>query len=732
MMINPSDPIEEHFRLIGKQKQALRRLGLLTVRDLLFHFPLRYEALVAAVPVSGAREGESIAITGRIDKLTKERTWKTKIPIAKCILEDVSGTIRVVWFHQPYIAARLYDGALVALKGKVARDSKGLYLANPDVEMNATISVEPLMERPAGAASRRDSVYSESAGITSRWMRHAIKKLIAEKAHLAIHDPIPKNILERYRLPSLSSAIVWIHLSAREKDAEAARKRFAFEEVFFIQLERQRARALYQNNPSFTITPPEKAVESFTARFPFALTNAQRKAIEAIVNDLRSGKPMSRLLEGDVGSGKTAVAATVAHAVTATRPDGRSFGNLQAAIMAPTDILAKQHFATFTSLFAHTGLSIGLITSHTCLKFPSKVNPREATKLSRAQLLKWVASGEIPILVGTHALIQKSVRFKHLAFCVIDEQHRFGVEQRATLALKHLLPPEENRDESKTSGIAPHLLSMTATPIPRTLALTLYGDLDLTLLDEMPAGRKPIITKVVPKTEREAVYGEIRKELRAGRQLYVICPRIDEPDLTKAMALIAKSVKEEAARLKKHVFLEYSIEILHSKLKMSERDLIMDRFSKREIDILVATSVVEVGVNVPNATTIVIEGAERFGLAQLHQLRGRVLRSTHQAYCYLFTESHSMKTLARLKAITKAKNGFELAEMDLKLRGAGELSGGRQWGISDIGMEAIRNLKMVEAARTEAQMLLKDDADLKSHPLIAECLKRHAQSVHFE
>lgn len=399
-----------------------------------------------------------------------------------------------------------------------------------------------------------------------------------------------------------------------------------------------------------------------------------------------------------------------------------NFANLQVAYMAPTEILAKQHFESFIQYFAHLPISVGLITGSGCFKYPSKVDPKKATNISRAQLLKWVKNGEIPILIGTHALIQKSVSFKHLAYVIIDEQHRFGTNQRRALAKK---------DESEGKRL-PHLLSMTATPIPRTLALTVYGDLDLSLLDEMPIGRKPIITRIVKNAERKSVYDSMRTELKAGRQAYVICPRIDEPDPDMMMALQAKSVKAEAERLKKDVFQEYTIGILHSKMSPAEKEKTMKRFLAHEIDILVATSVVEVGVNVPNATVILIEGAERFGLSQLHQLRGRVIRSNHQAYCFALSESESEKTLARLKALATAKSGFELAEYDLAQRGSGELYGMRQWGLTDLGMEAIKNIKMVEAARKEAATLIAQDLELIHHTLIAHRVKTISKTLHLE
>jgi len=464
------------------------------------------------------------------------------------------------------------------------------------------------------------------------------------------------------------------------------------------------------------------------------LTESQKKSTKDILDDFKKGTPMSRLLEGDVGSGKTAVAATTAYGVVTTRPKNKEsksqdFGNLQVAYMAPTEILAKQHFESFIQYFKHMPISIGFISGTGCRKFPSKVNGGALsgnrgtsgnsgwTDISRTQLLKWVKNGEIAILIGTHALIQKTVEFKDLAYVIIDEQHRFGTMQRQKLARKH--------------DVTPHLLSMTATPIPRTLALTLYGDLDLSLIDQMPTGRKPIITEIITEPKRESTYEKIKQELKDGRQVYVICPRIEEADPDKEQALNVKSVVEEAKRLKEKIFKEWNIDILHSKMKPKEKDAVMLQFEKKEIDILVATSVVEVGVNVPNATIILIEGAERFGLSQLHQLRGRVIRSNHQAYCYVLSDSKSEKTVERLKALNTAKNGFELSEIDLKLRGAGELYGGKQWGITDIGMEAIKNIKMVEAARNEAQILVKEDSSLKVYPLLKQTIDTKRE-IHFE
>ena len=479
----------------------------------------------------------------------------------------------------------------------------------------------------------------------------------------------------------------------------------------------KRRRALLKEK-ALSVSVDRKVLADFVASFPFPATAAQMRAIESIVSDFEKTHPMLRLLEGDVGSGKTAVAAATAYLVATSLPKGRIAGTLQVAYLAPTEILAKQHFSTFVSYFKDHPIPIGLITGSECRKFPSKIRYEESAKLSKAAFRKMVANGEIPIVIGTHALIEKSLVFKYLAYAIIDEQHRFGTMHRQKLVTK--------------DATAPHLLSMTATPIPRTLALTLYGDLDLTILDQMPAGRKSVITEVLAPKERELAYQQVRSELAKNHQAYVICPRIDEPDPAKELALIAKSVKAEAKRLQKDIFPEATIGILHSKMTPTEKEETMKEFERGEIDILVATSVVEVGVNVANATVILIEGAERFGLAQLHQLRGRVLRSTHQSYCFALPESSGETTRERMKAFKNAKNGFELAEYDLTLRGAGELSGGRQWGVSDVAMEALKNIKLVEAARTEATILVANDPELKNHPALSARAATADKEMHLE
>ncbi len=704
--------LAEITRILPPLEKALKRIGLLTVEDLLYYFPRSYGDTADIATIDTLQKGQTATLFGTLSGLKTKKGFRTKIPMAEGKVEDESGSIKIIWFHQAYLAKMLSDGARVRVEGKVSQKKDGsLYFSNPKIEPAPTLfdSGKNLVIYP---------VYPETRGVTSNWIYHTVQRILTPAFLNSLEDPIPETVLKTYNLPNLRTSLIWLHTPQKKEHADMARKRFAFEEIFFIQLEKQKSRHESQEKAAFVVDKGYADVEKFVARFPFSATAAQEKSIKAILSDFKRGYPMSRLLEGDVGSGKTAVAATVSYAVATSRPKNQKFGTLQVAYMAPTEILAQQHFESFIKYFSHLPINIALITGSGCRKFPSKVNPNGSTEISRTQLLKWVASGEITVLVGTHALIQKSVKFKHLALAVVDEQHRFGIKQRQALVNK--------------SAVIPHLLSMTATPIPRTLSLTLYGDLDLTLLDEMPLGRKRIITEVIQPTKRKEAYEKIREELQAGRQLYVICPRINDADPTKEFVILAKSVKAEAERLKEKVFPEYRIEILHSKMTSIEKTKVMQDFKDHKTDILVATSVVEVGVNVENASLIVIEGAERFGLSQLHQLRGRVLRGTHQPYCFVFADAKSEKTVDRLKALTTAKNGFELAEFDLESRGAGALSGTKQWGISDLGMEAIKNLKMVEAARTEAQKLVEADPDFKKYPLIAERLASLDRKIHFE
>lgn len=720
-----TDKLENNFRINDSQKKALSKLGLITIKDILYFFPTRYTDISDIRHINTLQDGENVTILGEISNLKTKKGFKSKIPMGSATISDITGRINIIWFHQPYLAKMLTEGALVKVTGKVSENSTyGLTLTNPEISKEDILPIDlsdSLFTNNTNTEQYGYPVYPESKGVTSKWIYHTICKILKDTCVQNIDEYLPDEILKKYSLPTLRTALIWIHTPQKKDNADSARKRFAFEEIFFIQASRLQERKSYEELFSYKLKIPETDIKDFISRFKFTPTKSQMNAIDSILADFQKDVAMSRLVEGDVGSGKTFVAATVAYAVIKNRPVGQTFGNIQVAYMAPTEVLATQLFENFISYFRHTGISIALITGSGCRKFPTKVASAQTewTNISKNQLLKWVKNGEIPIVIGTHALISKSVEFEDLGLVIIDEQHRFGTNQRMKLA--------------KKEGHAPHYLSMTATPIPRTLALTIYGDLDLSIIDEMPAGRKKVITEIVPPNKRDGAYEAIRTELSAGRQAYVICPRINEPDPDAERSLQMKNVTSEAKRLQKEVFPKYKIGIMHSKMTKQKKEEVMEEFANHEIDILVSTSVIEVGVNVPNATSIIIEGAERFGLAQLHQLRGRVIRSNHQSYCYLFAEAKTEKTMDRLQALTKAANGFELAELDLSLRGSGLLTGDKQWGVSDLGMEAIKNIKLVEAARNTAKEIIEKDASLTSLPKLSQALKeKNLKEMHFE
>jgi ATP-dependent DNA helicase RecG len=724
--MRPEDLVTKHFRLVPAQQAALRKLKIHSIEDVLYHFPVRYERAGGEGRVHALVPKTKVSLVGMFSKLEAKKLWKSRRTATEGWFEDGTGKVKVLWFNQPYIAKMTPQGVAVRLSGMVAGTPEKPYITNPEV------SVLSGHESTGLFASDTDDtvtplfpVYPESAGITSRWFFHALARVFESGVHKMLVDPIPAATRERLHLPELSTALVWMHVPEEERHTETARKRFAFEEMFVLHTGKTLERIANTHEDSFPIPDAQERIDTFVNSLEhIAPTGAQTRALTDIAHALSSPHPMARLLEGDVGSGKTLVAAAAAYAAITSRPQGRTSGlpaqagTLQVAYMAPTEILAQQHFESFIRYFKHLPVSIGLITGSGCKKFPSKTARGGSTPISRTQLLKWVAQGEIAFVVGTHALIQKSVQFRHLALAIVDEQHRFGTAQRRALARK--------------GDAIPHFLSMTATPIPRTLALTLYGDLDISVIDELPPGRAQVTTRIVSEEKRPDMYTTMRHELAAGRQAYVICPRIEEPDPTKLNALMAKSAKAEAQRLQKDVFPEYTVGLLHGAMTPTEKDAAMRDFEHGNTHILVATSVVEVGVNVPNATVIIIEGAERFGLSQLHQLRGRVQRSSHAPYCFLAPDTKSALSLKRLRALEKSSDGFELAEADLQLRGAGDLFGSQQWGVSDLGMEALKNPRLIEAARIEAQTIVEEDPTLAQHPALALRAAATSRELHGE
>jgi len=732
-------------------QKRLKKLGIERVRDLIFHFPRRYNDFSNIIPISeihpvrktekssqpplpkisnGVKINEECCITGKILEIKNVRTFRRRMVLTKAIVEDKTGAIKVIWFNQPYLTNVLKKGDGVCLAGKATLTKGGIYLQNPVYEKIAKVgsATSDLLTH----TGRIVPVYPETEGLSSRWLRFILKPLLV-KLKDKIKDPLPEKIRKENNFLPIKKAIFQVHFPDSMKLAQEAKKRFSFEELFLIELFVLGEKIRITKEKAQKIPLKEALIKDFVQGLPFQLTPSQRKSAFEILKDLEKDYPMNRLLEGDVGSGKTIVATIVALNVAKT--------GHQVAFMAPTEILARQHFKTLTKLLQNFKLNIGLLTGKED-KFSSKKLKNQFIEISREKLLKKVKNGEIDILIGTHALIQKQVKFKDLALVIVDEQHRFGVKQRAKLIAHR---STRTGKQINTDIFIPHLLSMTATPIPRTLALTIYGDLDLSLLKEMPKGRKTIITKVVRPINRKDAYNFIRNQVKKGRQVFVICPRIEPSTKAELGAGQAsqssrrinswtevKAVKEEYEKLSKKVFPDLKVAQLHGKMGVKEKKTTMEDFKKKKIDVLVSTSVIEVGIDVPDATVMMIEGAERFGLSQLHQFRGRVGRSHFQSFCFLFTDSPSRNTKSRLKALLNSNTGFELAEKDLKIRGPGDFFGTRQWGIPDLAMEALKNIRLVEKVRKTAKEILEKDPELRKYPELRARLEKFKERVHLE
>lgn len=708
-MITLETKIVNFPRVGQKYASKLKKLGIETVRDLLFHFPFRYDDYSQILPISQIVPEQNATVQGEITKTKTVRTWKKRMFITEIFIQDDSGMARAVWFNQPYLIDNLKEGKEIRLSGKVSSDTAGIYFSNPVWER---------MERTPTNTGRLVPVYPETEGLTSRWLRWQIQNIF--RLNLKIADPIPPEILKKLKLPSLEKAISQIHFPKNENCAKIARKRFAFEEMLLVQLKSLQIKISRQKESAVKIKFDEKLIKNFVSRLPFKLTGAQRKSAFQILKDLEKIRPMNRLLNGDVGSGKTVVAAI---ACLQTLNAG-----YQAVIMAPTEILARQHFETFNRLFPDYNFSIALLTSsHKLLRVISNsklvikknLNYKQTT---RDNLLSNIKSGNIKLVIGTHALLQEDIKFKNLTLIIVDEQHRFGVAQRAYLEQK----ASEINDGIK--GKVSHFLTMTATPIPRTLALAFFGNLNLSLLDEMPKNRKKIITRIISPRERDDIYEFARKEIKKGRQVFIILPLVEESKILTEI----KAATQERDRLAREIFPDLKIGLLHGKLKSAEKEKVMFQFSENKLAILVSTAVVEVGIDIPNASIMIIEDADRFGLSQLHQFRGRVGRGKHQSYCFLFTQSDSAKTKARLKALAESEDGFKIAEKDLELRGPGEFFGTRQSGLPDIAMENLANVRLIEIAREEAQAILRSDPELNRLPLLKNALQRFNEKIHLE
>ncbi|MBI2644315.1 MAG: ATP-dependent DNA helicase RecG [Candidatus Wildermuthbacteria bacterium] len=709
--MNFTTPLSAVPRIGPVFQKRLKKLGITTVRDLLFYFPRTYEDLSKITPIAEIKEGTFYCIAGEILEISEERTFKKRMHLTHAIVRDDTGTIKALWFNQPYLPQTLRKGERMYLAGRVVRDAKGIYLSNPIYEKFAEGEMNLIH------TGRIIPVYPETRGISSRWLRSIIR-IILQGLTEKIEDAIPEKITQEERFLPLQTALKQIHFPDTLENIEKAKKRFSFEELFFISLFVLTERKKIASVKAVPIPFDEQLMKKFTSSLPFQLTDAQKKAAWHILKDLEKPRPMNRLLQGDVGSGKTVVATMASLAVTKK--------GYQAVFMAPTEILAQQHFKTVGQLLAPFKITAGLLTGKAD-RFISPKLPNDYIEISRKKLLEKALKGDIDILIGTHALIQKEVRFGKLALVIVDEQHRFGVKQRAQL-LRH-------------AQLIPHLLSMTATPIPRTLALTIYGDLDLTLIDELPKGRKKIETRIISPQEREQAYQFIAKEVKQGHQVFVICPRIEKSEIRNPKSETpnkkngwseTKAVKEEYEKLSKEIFPNLRIAMLHGKMAQKEKEEIMRKFKFGKIDILVSTSVVEVGVDIPNASVMMIEGADRFGLAQLHQFRGRVGRSDQQSHCFLFTESSSRTVAERLRALVRLESGFELAEKDLHMRGPGDFNGVKQWGIPDFAMQQLSNVALVEKAREAAKNILEKDIALHTYPLLKKRVEELREKLHLE
>ncbi len=691
-----STPLAQLSSIKKQTESKLERLGIFTVGDLLHHFPHRYEDYSQIHSIDSLVPDEKCTIIGTVMHIEAGRTWRKKMFLTEATIEDASGQMRLIWFNQRFVAQTLTEGTSIRVSGKVSRDHNGLLMQNPAFERAS---------RDATHTGRLVPVYPETAGLTSKFFRWQLTNIFQKLT--AFPDPVPEDILKNLHLPSLKQALFSIHFPKDQEHELIARKRFAFNEMLFVQLKALQVKALFETSKAHAISFNENTLKDFTSTLPFTLTDAQRKASFEILKDLEKSTPMNRLLNGDVGSGKTIVAG-IAALITAEH-------GLQTAFLAPTEVLARQHFENLSRIFAHTKHQLALLTGSYRILSDKTV--------TRPTIIKALSAGIPDIIIGTHALLQDDVTFKNLGLIVVDEQHRFGVAQRAKLQDMSLC----SKDGSTT--LVPHFLTMTATPIPRTLTLAFFGNLDLSLLDELPKNRKPIITKIAATNQdREKIYAFANSEVAKGRQIFVVFPLVEE-------SLAMKDVKAaviEHKRLAETVFPHLSIGLIHGKLKAKEKEEIMHDFKERKYDILVATAVVEVGIDVPNASIILIEEAERFGLAQLHQFRGRVGRAEHQSYCFLMPGKASGAHNERLKVLTKTGNGFKIAEADLTLRGPGAFFGTRQSGQPDISMENLTNIRLITIARDEAKNILRIDPALTRHPLLRNALQKFEEQIHFE
>mgnify|MGYP001765486617 FL=1 len=660
------------IRGIGeKQAKNLEKLNVFTIKDLLYLFPRRYDDYSQLKSIQQLRYGEEVTILAKVVDMKSQRTGRGKL-ISEVIVSDATGMLRLIWFNNAYLERNLKVGMFITISGKVEASSGRLAMFHPDYES---------VDQQQLNTNRIVPVYPLSRQITQRWLRKTqfnVVKFWADR----VPEFLPDAVRESAQLVPLQEALIQIHFPDTAELLHSAQRRFAFDEIFLLQLGVIRQKRQWQGLTGTAFSVSEAWLTERLRGLPYALTNAQLKAVTEIRKDVSSPHPMNRLLQGDVGSGKTIVAVIGMSIVIE--------GGAQAALMAPTGILAEQHYRTTLRLLTEAGAQQAAFLA------PEEIRllTGDTSTADRREILKGLQSGAVKLLVGTHALIEDPVSFRNLQMVVVDEQHRFGVQQRAALRAK---------------GENPHLLVMTATPIPRSLQLTVFGDLDVSVMDEMPAGRLPIQTRIIYPYERHRVYELIEEQVQAGHQAFIIYPLVEQGENEEVKAAV-----EEQRRLQAEAFPHLKVGLVHGRMKPVDKDAVMLAFRNKEYDILVSTSVVEVGVDIPNATMMVIEGANRFGLAQLHQFRGRVGRGEAQSFCILIPDSDSAAENERLTVMTQTNDGFVLAEKDLQQRGPGDFLGTRQAGFVDLKMANLADVRLIQKARAIAEQVLEKDPDLEA------------------
>jgi len=656
---------------VGPQRaKLLANLGLHTVEDALYYLPARHEDRSQLTPLGSLKPNDVTTVAGTIRAVSPPPRGRPRVPLS-VLLSDGTGFLTCVWFGQAYLERVFQRGQRLIVHGKALRYRSGpLQMQVKDFEVGEDEAAGDSSDETLHTG-RLVPVYGLTRGLTARPMRRLMKRLVDGYVD-GLEDPLPAGLVARHRLEPLALALRAGHFPKTEVDYAAARRRLVYDEFLLLQLGLAIRRHRQGRQPGLAMNPPGALARRLLASLPFALTPAQERVWREIRTDMAEPYPMNRLLQGDVGSGKTVVAALAI--LTAVE------SGFQAALMAPTEILAEQHLMTLTQLLDPLAVEVALLTNAV------KGKARERT-------LAGVAAGEIACVVGTHALVQAAVRFRRLGVAVVDEQHRFGVHQRATL---------------KRKGESPDVLVMTATPIPRTLALTLYGDLEVSVIDQLPPGRKPVVTRARPGSARGKIYRFLREQVSAGRQIYVVYPLVEESE-----AIDLRAATEMAERLQHEVFADLRVGLLHGRMSFTEKDRVMRDFKAGAIHILVSTTVIEVGIDVPNASVMLVEHAERFGLSQLHQLRGRVGRGPWKSYCILLSGASSPEAKLRLDAMAATSDGFKIAEVDLSLRGPGDFFGTRQSGLPEFRVaDLLRDAAALEAARRDAATLIREDPHL--------------------